>query len=82
MKKLFAYLFKWPLVYTEDSNGAVRLRKVSKTPFGKYAVHGISDISTAKLNSDGTTDGCSYVKKWKPANKYGEQLYVLFKLEE
>ena len=82
MEKLLANLFKWPLVYTEDFDGETRLRKVTKTQFGNYTVNGITSLTCTKLNHDGTTDGSSYVKKWKPANKYGNQLYVLFKLEE
>ena len=30
MKKLLAYFFKWPLVYTKDLDGEIRLRRVKK----------------------------------------------------
>lgn len=80
MLKLLAHLFKWPLVYTQDFDGDVRVNRVTKTPFDNYIVRAIGN-STCLLKSDGTVEGASYVKKWIPANKYGKALYVLLKME-
>lgn len=40
--RLLALLGVFPLVWTEDHDGDVRLRVVRKSPFGKYVVRGIS----------------------------------------
>lgn len=72
MKKLYAWIFGIPLVYTEDFDGEIRLRIAryfgdrlgwrcdTFTFVGQNSVH---------LNSDGTTSGESWVKHWEPANK-------------
>jgi hypothetical protein len=80
MKRLFACIFRWPLVYTKDFNGGNRLRKVSKTPFGDYIVCGKTNTTKGKLNHDGTITA-SYMEQWIPANKYGKALFVQMKLE-
>ena len=41
MKKLLAYLFRYPLVYTQDMDGEIRLRIPRKTVFNNYVVNGI-----------------------------------------
>lgn len=74
MKRLIAYLFKIPLVYTEDYDGEIRLRFVSKIG-GKYRCDGILDDNSVILNKDMTTGGKDYVEKWYPANKLSEKLF-------
>jgi hypothetical protein len=82
MKRLFAYLFKWPLVYTQDHDGEIRLRKVTKTLFGNYTVTGMTGCCHGILIFDGTVSNGAYIKYWIPANKYAKELAMLMKLEK
>lgn len=69
IKKLLAILGLIELVWTEDYDGAVRLRVIRKHPItGRRAVIGIINI-WASLEEDGSTSGCSYVKRWAPYRK-------------
>lgn len=63
--KLAAFILRWRLVWTEDADGEIRLRKVNVTPFGERCHAGTADNSVI-LNEDGTTSGKCYVKRWKP----------------
>ena len=76
MKRLLAWLFGWPLVWTRDYDGEVRLRKARWTPWG-YIVYGIVSSTVGTLKQDGTieeTKRC-YMAQWKPANKRAEHLF-------
>lgn len=82
MKRLLAHLFDWPLVYVKCEDGDVLLRKVHNTIFDNHLVSGIMMSSTkGKLLSDGNIKNGSYMIQWKPANKHGEYLFTLMKLE-
>jgi hypothetical protein len=75
MKRLFAWIFGWPLVWTQDHDGEVRLRKARKSVFdGTYTVRGVW-LTVGFLSPNGDIlHGC-YLSKWKPANKKAEELF-------
>ena len=81
MKKLLAYFFKWPLVYTKDLDGEIRLRRVKKNKKNQYIISGVLSSTTGILASDGTIRHGIYLREWYPANKQGIELQMLFKLE-
>lgn len=81
MKKFFAYLFNWPLAYTQDMDGDIRLRKIIKTPFNEYTVKGVSSVTCGTLSSNNIVKNGSYIKKWIPANNRGECIAMLLTLE-
>jgi hypothetical protein len=67
LKFFFAWIFRWSLIWTEDCDGEVRLRRMHHTPFGRYMAASILNRDII-LNANGTTSGCSYVRQWTPAN--------------
>ena len=73
MKRLFARIFGWTLVWTRDFDGEVRLRKVTISPWKEHRVWGI--LSRGILVKDGTITHNTYMKNWKPANKKAEELF-------
>lgn len=74
MKRLFAWIFGWPLVWTRDYDKEVRLRRVYTTKWDKY-VYGVG-YDARYLGPNGEMTGNhSYVMAWKPANKKAEELF-------
>lgn len=70
------------LVYTQDAReGEIRLRRVRKSPFGKYVVNGVMH-TTDYLCADGKMSGKTYIQKWTSANKKAEALSFLLQLEK
>lgn len=69
MKRLFALLGVWSLVYTEDFDGEIRLKVVLRNnPIsGGLWVHGIGCFGRYRLVSDGTVSPTytGYVTRWK-----------------
>lgn len=77
MRRLFAWIFRKPLVWTKDFDGDVRLRVAKDNHFGEYLVAGIYD-TVGILREDGTVTGKGpgfYIDFWRPANKYAERLF-------
>jgi hypothetical protein len=79
MKRLFAWIFGWPLVWTRDHwycFGNVRLRRVYQTPYGNR-ICGVLSSRIGWLQPDGTIIGPpgTYMESWKPANKKAEGLF-------
>lgn len=72
MRFLIAWIFRLPLVYTEDYDCDVRLRFARKSPFNKWIGKGI--ISRCIFHQDGRVTGASYVRYWKPANAIAKEL--------
>lgn len=54
------------VVWTEDMDGAVRLRLAHKTQFGTYTVKGIWSDRSGKLATSGVILDGSYMERWKP----------------
>lgn len=75
MRRLFAWIFRKPLVWTRDIDGDVRLRLARYSPWNEYTVYGIGFSRRGVLQKDGSVYNGSYVKNWKPANKYAERLF-------
>lgn len=74
MKRLFAWVFRWSLVYTKDYDGEVRLRRALTDPFGEITVRGVL-WAGGILKKDGSISGGSYLRRWIPANKRGANLF-------
>lgn len=67
MKRILAFIFGWELVWTEDYDGELRLRRTYKIG-GKKRTSAMRNDKSIILNKDGTTSNKSYVKNWYPAN--------------
>ena len=80
MKRVLAKMFGWPLVWTEDYDGALRLRRVYRHPFRTYVVRAICEKAVF-LNEDGSTGGRRYVERWMPANQRAESLFPVRKMD-
>jgi hypothetical protein len=74
MKRLFAWIFGWPLVWTRDHDLEVRLRRVHSTPWNNW-VYGVGFDQRSLAPNGEMQPGSSYVKEWKPANKKAEELF-------
>lgn len=75
MKFILAWMFRWPLVWTEDFDGEVRLRRVYSSPFGEQKVTGIA-FTSGSLRADGSITNHNYMRHWKPANKRAHTLFI------
>lgn len=77
MKRFLAAILRWPLVWTVDYDGEVRLRRVYTDKFGGMRVRGILSFCFY-LQPNGTVLGYeySYVTSWKPANKKAQSLFT------
>lgn len=72
MRRLLEILRLVRLVWTEDSDGEIRLRIVRN--FGtQLRCNAICWGGGVILNSDGSTSGKCYVKKWYPYNHRSPQ---------
>jgi hypothetical protein len=73
MKNFIAKLLGYQRVWIQESiyvGGCGRVRWAKRNPFGLYAYAESPrafKIGPVKLNDDGTTSGCLYVTRWKPA---------------
>jgi hypothetical protein len=75
MRRLIAWIFGLPLVWTKDHDGEVRLRLVRSDPWNEYTACGIISKKRGSLKQDGSIENGSYMKKWKPANKKAKELF-------
>lgn len=66
MRRLLALIGVWPLVWTQDHDGEVRLRVAKKTPFAcGWSCGSICFWDrSVQLLPDGSTTGRIYVKRW------------------
>lgn len=65
MKRLLAILGIWTLVWTEDHDGEVRLRRARYTRFGKWITCGILSHPVMVLLPNGDIACGIYVQRWK-----------------
>ena len=64
IRKLLALLGFWPLVYTQDHDGEIRIRIARPNPFGGWMCDSIYWENAVTLLSDGKTSGITYVERW------------------
>ncbi len=67
MKRLLAWLGFFPLVWTQDHDGEVRLRAAWQSPFGEWWCHGIGWCGHMTLLPNGGVEARrgAYVVRWK-----------------
>jgi hypothetical protein len=65
--RLTARLLNWWWVWTIDTNGAVRLRRVHGLPGGPYTVTAICPHTVARLYAGGMLSGVPYMARWQHA---------------
>lgn len=75
MRRLLAWIFRVPLVWTKDFDGETRLRLVHTDAWVGRSVKGVGAFNSGILEPDGTISHNAYMRKWKPANQKAERMF-------